>query len=414
MKNFRSLILLIIAVSLLLVSCTNGKENQNNQSDALILSKQSIVFSDVGDSATVTATIIENGRTLDAESAAQIEWSSQNESVAVCNGGVITAVGYGSCAIRATYKQMVSVCFIANPSPFPTLSISEHEITFDNIGHKVEITATSETGEDITSVSSWISSNERIATCQNGIVTAVGYGSCTITAIYQNSKTAICNVTVNNPTSSAISLSETELMMSVGKTHTLYVKEQLDENVEIEWISSNPEVASCENGVVTAKKRGIAVIIATTASGETAAAVVNVGSYTYTHNYPDLMTFGFPNLNKELQTIDKYTGEVISTVIITTCQMDTQLLDDGRLVVEITLKGIKTYDKDGLDGRGPIVVTSSLYRENNTFLDKKQYSALGVGVGEEFSIKCSGFTVQTTTDGTARTLYMLFSSISQQ
>lgn len=410
----KKLILVIISLSLLLVSCGKDGSNENPPSDALILSNQTIVFSDVGESIDITAKIIENGQVLSAESASEIVWLSQNTDVAICNGGTVTAVGYGSCAIKATYKQMTALCFVINPSPFPTLSISEHEITFDNIGHKTMITATSDTGEDITSLSTWISSNEKIATCKNGVVTAVGYGSCTITVIYQNSKTAVCNISVKNPTSSNITLSEKELKLDVGDTHTLTVESFSDNNGNITWTSSNPNIATCENGVVVAKKRGICAIIATSENNHSAVAIVNVGNATFSHKHPEYLTFSFHNLNKELQTIDKSTGEIISTAVITSCKMDTQLLEDGRLVVEITLLGTKTYDKDGVLGKSPLIVTSSLYRENNTFLDKKQYNVLDVGVGEEFSVKCSGFTVQTRTDGTARDLYMLFSSISQQ
>ena len=411
MKKF---LLILISLSLLLVSCSKNKENNSPSGDALILSKKTITFSDVGDSIELTATVIENGRLLGAEAASQITWTSQNNEVAICEGGVVTASGYGSCAIRATYKNMTALCFVVNPNPHPTLSISEHEIVLDNIGHSKAIIATSDTGEDITSVSSWISSNERIATCEGGVVTAVGYGSCTITAIYRNSKTAICNVTVTNPTSSTVTIAEKELALNVGDTYALTVDKPEADTGEITWLSSNSAVATCEDGIVVAKKKGVAVIIATTENNTAAISIVNVGGATFGHKHPEYLSFGYPNLNKELQTIDRTTGAVISTAIITSYKMDTLLLDDGRLVVEITLNGTKTYDRDGLTGKSPLIVTTSLYRENNAFLDKKQYNVLSVGVGESFSVKCSGFTVQTTTDGTQRELYMLFSSLSQQ
>ncbi len=414
MKKLKSLILIILAFSLLLVSCGKSDTANGGKSDALILSKKNVVFEDVGDSVTLTATIIENGRVLGKDALAEIVWSSQDADVAVCDGGTVTAVGYGSCVIKATYKNMEAVCIISNPNPQPTISISEHEITFDNIGHTKEIVATSDTGEDITSLSSWVSSNEKIATCVNGVVTAVGYGSCTVTAIYQNSETAICNVTVNNPTSSKLTLSEKELALSIGSTYTLIAGNTNGETPDVTWISQDPEIATCEGGLVTAKKTGICVIIAMTEKNETAICVVTVGNVSLGHKHPEYLTFAFPNLKKELQTVDKNTGGVISSAIITSYKMDTQLLDDGRLVVEITLNGVKTYDKEGIDGRAPLVITTSLYRENNTFLDKKQYSVLSLGVGDSFTIKCSGFTVQTNVDGTARELYMLFSSISQQ
>ena len=97
-----------------------------------------------------------------------------------------------------------------------------------------------------------------------------------------------------------------------------------------------------------------------------------------------------------------------------TLKSKTLLLDDGRLVVEISLKCIKTYDSEGIDGRTPAMITVSLYREGDTFCDKKIYKSEEIAVGDTFTIKYSGFTVQTKTDGTARELYMTFATITEK
>ena len=91
--------------------------------------------------------------------------------------------------------------------------------------------------------------------------------------------------------------------------------------------------------------------------------------------------------------------------------MDTLLLDDGRIVVEITLNCVKTYDSAGLTGDSAAVLTCELYRENDVFCLKNTYK-VDVDVGEEYTIKYQGFTVQT--GATPRNFYLTFNTITEE
>lgn len=402
--------LIIISVILSLISCS--PEDTANP-EAIVLSQRNIRFADIGETSTLTARVFESSVEIDpAVSSENIVWSTSDKSMAICENGVITAVGYGVCVVRATYKGASATCTVQNSSRYPTLSISKREVRLDNIGDKEYLSATSESGLDITSSAVWVSSNESIATCVDGLITAVGYGSCTITAISKN-KTAICLVTVKNPTAPSVTLSESIIQLDAGSSHTLTATKDNDAGNTITWKSSDSSVAVCEDGVITAKRNGICVIVAMTEKGNTAACVVKVGNQNKNTYNSEYLNLSFPDFYKQLDYIEKKSGKLLSSAIVTSYKIETQLLADGRLVVEISLNCVKTYDAEGTTGVTPSVITTSLFREGDVFCDKQLYKSTGVAVGDSFTVKCSGFTVQTNTDGTAREFYMTFASISE-
>lgn len=67
----------------------------------------------------------------------------------------------------------------------------------------------------------------------------------------------------------AISLSESEITLSVGDSRMIEVKFEPDDtdNKAIMWTSSNGDIASVDDGMITAKKAGTAVISAETENG---------------------------------------------------------------------------------------------------------------------------------------------------
>lgn len=81
--------------------------------------------------------------------------------------------------------------------PCTGLSLSEDSITFTAFG-TVQLTAT-KTPANTTDELTWVSSEPRIATVVDGLVTCVGLGTCTITAIC-GEQTATCSVTVQSIT----------------------------------------------------------------------------------------------------------------------------------------------------------------------------------------------------------------------
>lgn len=86
-------------------------------------------------------------------------------------------------------------------APIPTIieptgiSLNESELTID-VGEEVQLTATLEPeGAEGTVI--WSSSDEDVATVENGLITAVAEGTATITAKINDDITAECEITVN-------------------------------------------------------------------------------------------------------------------------------------------------------------------------------------------------------------------------
>ncbi len=406
--SVKKLIVLLITVSLILSLVSCGDSNEYDCT--LKISQKNILFSESGATSSLSVRTFEDGREITGN---KIEWSTSDPSVATCDeNGNVTSVGYGICVVRASYKSASASCTVKFANPNPPLSLSESELKLDNIGAQNYITAVAADGSDLSSIVTWTLSTENVISCDDGLITAIGYGSCTLTAKY-NGKTAICTVTVTNPTAEAVILSNDSLSIEVGEIYTLTADSNDGTEIYVKWLSSNAAVASCENGDVIGKSTGVCVIIAMTDSGKTDACIVTVGSPKTDTPPAELLTFDFKDIHERLDTVDSRTGTVLSSAIVTSYSMYTKLLDDGRLVVEITLRCVKTYDYLGPTANTPFALTASLYRESDAFLDKKVYKTAQISVGDSFTVQCSGFTVQTNKDGTPRELYMTFSSVTE-
>lgn len=153
-------------------------------------------------------------------------------------------------------------------------------------GSNQTLTATVEPTNATNKNVTWSSDHEAVATVdQNGTVTARRGGQAIITVTTADgSKTATCTVRVRiqigEPVQS-VGLNKTELALEVGKTGTLEAKVEPSDatNKNVTWSRSNPEVATVDNGVVTAVSAGEAIITVTTEDGaKTATCKVTVNA----------------------------------------------------------------------------------------------------------------------------------------
>ena len=105
----------------------------------------------------------------------------------------------------------------------------------------------------------WRSSNPNVAIVQNGRVTGISEGSAIISATIGN-RNSTCKVIVtsNYVSVTGITLNKSKIELLVGNSETLIktVKPHNATNKDVVWKSSNPSVATVENGKVTAKKVG--------------------------------------------------------------------------------------------------------------------------------------------------------------
>lgn len=225
-----------------------------------------------------------------------ITWSSSDSSIASVDAetGMITALKAGTAVITAqtsTLNQATGEPFTASAE----VTVVENSLTEESAGqihlnipeegiykgqktdlnqllNLDEIVEENQITDDITV--EWESRNEDVASVdQNGLLTAVGEGTAEIvaavTATDGNGQTQVYEMTfhveIKEIPLESIAFDKVITEMQVGAVETLgilYHPENTTDDKTVVWSSSDPDVLSVENGVLTAKAEGTAVITA--------------------------------------------------------------------------------------------------------------------------------------------------------
>ena len=158
---------------------------------------------------------------------------------------------------------------IKEPDPIPVTGISVTPTSLTLIeGESSDLTASITPKDADNQTVTWSSSDSGVASVDNGRVTAVKAGSASITAKSQDGRyTASCSVTVEKKhvPVERIELNLTDLTLAEGKSETLVVTvfpADATPRESVSWTSSDTQVASVDNGKVTALKVGSAKITA--------------------------------------------------------------------------------------------------------------------------------------------------------
>ena len=351
-----------VGTALITATSTNGK----TASCTVTVEKKLIPITEVslsesavgiieGNTHKLTATVLPEN-TTDSKS---VSWSSSNEAVAtVSEDGTITAKSAGTAVITATSENgKTASCAITVEKkliPITEVLIDKSSATLTE-GDSTTLTATvlPENTTDRKDIS-WSSSNNDIATVDTtGHVEAKQAGTVIITATSSNGKTAECTVTVEKKLIpiTEVSLSESAVGIIEGNTHKLtatVLPENTTDSKSVSWGSSNEAVATVsEDGTITAKSAGTAVITATSTNGKTAGCTVTVSkkeipivdvalnrtSATITEgdilnltatvlpeNTTESKNIGWSSSNNDIATVDstgKVTAKQAGTVVIT-------------------------------------------------------------------------------------------------
>ena len=182
-------------------------------------------------------------------------WSSSDKRIATVDNGVVTGKKVGKCVISAKLKNgRVLKCNVTvyDPAELNTTTLNL------NLG---ETSTLKVTGLKTRTVA-WTSSNKKIATVKNGVVTTTKVGKCTITAQIKGGKKLTCNLVVKDGSS----ISDPTLSLPMGNTHTLTITGLAKRKVT--WTSSNKKIATVKNGIVTAIKAGKCTITAQVKNGK--------------------------------------------------------------------------------------------------------------------------------------------------
>ena len=288
---------------------------------------------------------------------------------------------------------------------FPSRVSLKAEKTTLEMGESSSVSATVSPSNACSTSVTWESSDPSIVSVRNGAITAVGFGTATITASTFNDKVASIRITVKEIVADSIEITGfpeavegEENTMEIGETRTLgatILPEDVD-NPTVTWTSSNPEVVSVVDGKIEALSEGTATITASSSNGKTDALVLNILEVVADKieiEIPDTVTIGdrvelgvryypentsykdieWKSSNDDIATVDvngnlraKDVGQVTITAVQKDAQ-DTVTIDIQPIEVESIAFSAPT-EFEGQFGTGDTVqMTATVYPEDATY-----------------------------------------------
>ena len=250
----------------------------------------------------------------------ELTFASSDEAVVqVSADGTLTAVGPGQAEITITCGGVVRTCSVVcwfgeettappettvppeTTAPVETtkptepeeteaavLTLDPNDVSLFRVNESFTIYPRLGSSSVSRSKVTWTTSDPKIATVDNGVVTAVGKGEATITAAYKGQKAA-CTVRCRfeNPTNQGgqenqeepaeqtWKASHTDVSISVGETFRLTVKNTDGKTADAIWTMSIDGVVSIDGKSITGRAPGT-VTLTTTVEGQTFTCIVRV------------------------------------------------------------------------------------------------------------------------------------------
>lgn len=215
----------------------------------------------IGETGTLTATISPE----DVEQK-DLTWSTSDASVATVENGIVTALKVGTVNVTVTTANgKTAVCPVTVAPIYPQdLTLDKKRISIYP-GQETTLTPIFTPEAVKESALTWTSSNESVATVDNGVVRALKSGSAVITATTVNGISATCDVTVYRPVPDEFIMNHPELTIEVGDEVQLKVNPVPEEaSTSARWTTSDNAIVQVSvSGRITAKAAGTAVITAT-------------------------------------------------------------------------------------------------------------------------------------------------------
>jgi uncharacterized protein YjdB len=284
-----------------------------------------------GKTVQASATVIDNyGTAMPNQS---VTWSSSNPAVAtVSSTGLVTSVGNGTALVTASAagKSGFALFVVAIPSAAPVALVqvaAQRTSLYATLQTQAVATLKDAAGNTLSGrVISWSSPCPAVAIVgSTGIITAVGLGSCTISATSGSIVGSVTIQVVATPLASlTIATTATNIPVGVNTTLTAVLRDSAGNSVvrPTTWTSATPSVATISAaGLVTGVAAGSSVITAASA-GFSASVTITVAAplippvATVTVTAPS--TVVQPNLGVQITAVTKdaasnvLTGRVVN------------------------------------------------------------------------------------------------------
>ena len=186
------------------------------------------------------------------------------------DGGICPYSGAAS-TVSSSSSQSTSTTTSSKPSK---VNVSSIEIDTGDvellIGESKVLTATVSPSNATDKTITWTSNDKDIVMIDSeGEIKALGVGEATITVKTSNGKEDTIKVTVNPIKVSEIKVSEIDINLKVDETKSLTVEVLPEDATDktVTWSSENEEIATVDNGVITAVKTGTTKIFCESKDG---------------------------------------------------------------------------------------------------------------------------------------------------
>ena len=252
----------------------------NQQVTGIRLDTESVTLNENGEITLAASVLPENAYNK------AVIWSSTDKTVAtVDETGKVKAVGKGNCQITVASADgfATAQCAVQVIRPVTSVNISNKQLSLEK-GETFELNASAFPADASDTSITWISSAPEVCEVgDDGTIIAKKGGQAVITAQSSNRDVyAQCAVTVEvTSTELRLDISQIELWEKETVAVSCLFTPQDVTNTSVKWVSSNSDIASVENGKITANSVGTAVITATANdSGKSASCTVKVSRKT--------------------------------------------------------------------------------------------------------------------------------------
>ena len=287
MKKILLFCLTAVILASVFISCSQNKnDDQETSSESEPNAElQEGIALDVADEITISVDETKRLTAIDLSNnkeTSNVLWNSENKDIVTVDiSGNLTGVSAGKATVTATSidGKYSASCEVTVSSLVTSVSLDTPTLQLA-VGESRKLDAAIYPLNIRTSNIKWSSSDESVAKVSNdGTVTAISNGDASICVTVENRFMAFCKIYVETPVT-GITINDRTILLNKGEyadiSYSVLPVDASDNNVN--WDSSNNNVAAVIDGRVTGIGNGTATLTATASNGITAECTVIVNS----------------------------------------------------------------------------------------------------------------------------------------